>query len=116
MYVCMSALDCMCDGFDSQGEEGDRARGDQHHRLHAEEVCAVLCMYNARNIMHVCMHVCMHICRGRFIPEILEELDLVEQECVYREIVADLVTHISSQVRVGLGACVGSPYEMQVHV
>jgi len=64
----------------------------------------------------LCMYVCMHICRGRFIPEILEELDLVEQECVYREIVADLVTHISSQVRVGLGACVGSPYEMQVHV
>lgn len=57
------------------------------------------------------MCACAPRYRGRFIPEIQEELDLVEQECLYREIVADLVTHIFSQVRVALSEYSGSPCE-----
>jgi hypothetical protein len=38
--------------------------------------------------------------KGRFIPEISDELLLAENECIYRQVILDLITSIHSQVRV----------------
>lgn len=36
--------------------------------------------------------------KGRFIPEVNGELDLVDNECIYRQVVSDLVRNAHSQV------------------
>ena len=36
--------------------------------------------------------------KGRFIPEVNGELDLVDNECIYRQVVSDLVRNTHSQV------------------